>query len=248
MNKKRIAFWLLSVVLIFSIWAFVAYVMKTPFILPDPLTVIKITGNLLVSKSFWINFIISFLRIFCGFFISAILGILTGFVCGCYKSLEYFFEIPLTVLRTIPVIAFILFVVYWFNSNVVPVFVCVMMSFPIMTSAVISGFGSVDSKLLEMADNFKFSKKQTFRYLKLPAVVPFIKNGMIQTFGLCWKVTIAGEVLCLPKKGLGAALQFNQIHLETGTVMAITLLLVVFCFTFEKLFAFCVKKLWREGK
>ena len=235
MNKKRISAWIISILLILILWQLAAAVIKAPLILPSLKLVFKNCGKLLINKNFWVNFVITLIRIFTAFIISSVLGILIGFLCGSFEFFNYFFEFPLALLRTVPVIAFILFVIYWFSSNTVPVFVCVMMSFPVMVSSVTSGFKKGSKELLEMADNFNLTSMQIFKYIKLPQVIPFIKNGLVQTFGLCWKVTVAGEVLCIPKKGLGSLLQKSQIHLETAEILAITLIMVIFSFVLEML-------------
>ncbi len=39
---------------------------------------------------------------------------------------------------------------------------------------------------------------------------------------MTWKVVIAAEVLTVPRRGIGSGMQYAQINLETGEVMAWT--------------------------
>lgn len=235
MNKKRIVFRLLSVISIFLMWQLIAVLMKKSLILPSPVLVIRSLASMVKTSAFWTASAVTFFRVLASFIISTVTGILTGFFCGIKKEVKYFLEIPLTIIRVTPVIAFILFVIYWFSSGIIPVFVCVMMTFPVMVSSVISGFDSFDKKLLDMAVIFNFSKTDVFKYIKLPQIVPFIKNGIRQTFGLCWKVVVAGEVISLPHNAIGTMLQREQIHLETASVMALTIFIVAVSFLLEKI-------------
>ena len=67
-------------------------------------------------------------------------------------------------------------------------------------------------------------------------------NGMVSTFGLTWKVVAAGEVLSLPKYAAGTLLQRGQVHLETSSVIAVTIVLVTVSFIIERLFSLAVRK------
>lgn len=117
------------------------------------------------------------------------------------------------------------------------------MTLPVMINSVTSGFFKCDKKLLKMAKVYKLSKKQIFRYIKLPNVIPYFLNGALSVFGLCWKVVIAGEVISLPSKAVGTYLQQEHIHLETSSVIAATLFIVTVSFLLELLFSYFVKKI-----
>ncbi len=94
---------------------------------------------------------------------------------------------------------------------------------------------SETEKLLSMAKLYNFNKKQIYKYILLPGCRPAFLGGLESCFGLCWKVTVAGEVLSLPRNGCGSLLQKFQVHLETDSVMAITIILVLLSFLFQNL-------------
>lgn len=243
MKKNRIFLaYFLSVVSLFLIWIIIAGIINAPLILPGPFEVLKQMGFMLVNKTFWGSFAFTFLRIIISFVISVILGTGLGIVCGLWDFAKKFFEIPLSIVRATPVIAFILIALFWCKSGTVPVFVSVLMTLPIMVTSVVNGFSKPDAQLMAMAKVYNFTKKQVFKQIQLPSVIPFFFNGLINCFGLTWKVVVAGEVLSLPVKGIGTMLQRAQVHLETSTVIAVTIILVLFSFILEKLLTFCVKK------
>jgi NitT/TauT family transport system permease protein len=45
--------------------------------------------------------------------------------------------------------------------------------------------------------------------------------------GLCWKVVIAGEILTIPRSGIGGEMQLSQLSLESEAVFAWTVVVVV---------------------
>lgn len=222
--------------------------MHAPLILPSPADVFKTVFVLSGDRIFWSNIAATFIRCLLSFFISLVLGTVAGIICGVSVFMRNFLSVPLSVIRSTPVVSFILLALFWFDSSSVPVFVSVLMTLPVMVTSVISGFTERNSRLSAMACLYGFSRFQRFRWITMPAVLPFFLTGAVSCFGLTWKVVAAGEVLCLPKLGSGTLLQTAQVHLETGQVMAVTLVLVVLSFVLEKLFAFAVFHKFHKGE
>ena len=200
-------------------------------------------GSLVKTKAFWQAFAHTFLRVIISFAITVVIGTALGIAAGFSKFLRDFFELPLAVIRATPVVAFILIALFWFKSGTVPVFVSVLMTLPIMTTAVANGFSKADEKLMGMAKVFCLTRSQIFKYIQFPSLVPFLLNGMVSSFGLTWKVVAAGEVLSLPKYAAGTMLQKAQVHLETSTVIAVAIILVLVSFVIERLFMYAVKRI-----
>lgn len=247
-NEKKILAYLFSIFCLGAIWIIASKIISSELILPGPESVFFALVNLVKTKSFWNAFFYTFLRVIISFLITVIAGSFIGFLCGFSDFAKAFFEFPISVVRVTPVVAFILIALFWFKSGTVPVFVSVLMTLPIMCTAVMNGFEKTDKQLLAMAKVYNFSTKQIFKYIQLPAIIPFFLNGTVSTFGLTWKVVVAGEVLCLPKNAAGSMLQRSQIHLETSSVLAITIILILFSFLLEKLFSLLIQKKLRKDK
>ncbi len=242
-NKtKTIAAYILSVLVILAAWFFVSKLINAELILPSPFEVFSSMGSLVKTKVFWQAFAHTFLRVIISFAITVVLGTALGIAAGFSKFLRDFFELPLAVIRATPVVAFILIALFWFKSGTVPVFVSVLMTLPIMTTAVANGFSKADEKLMGMAKVFCLTRSQIFKYIQFPSLVPFLLNGMVSSFGLTWKVVAAGEVLSLPKYAAGTMLQKAQVHLETSTVIAVAIILVLVSFILEQVFMSLVKR------
>jgi NitT/TauT family transport system permease protein len=242
-NKtKTIAAYILSVLVILAAWVFVSKLINAELILPSPFEVFSSMGSLVKTKAFWQAFTHTFLRVIISFTITVVLGTALGITAGFSKFLRDFFELPLAVIRATPVVAFILIALFWFKSGTVPVFVSVLMTLPIMTTAVANGFSKADEKLMGMAKVFCLTRSQIFKYIQFPSLVPFLLNGMVSSFGLTWKVVAAGEVLSLPKYAAGTMLQKAQVHLETSTVIAVAIILVLVSFILEQVFMSLVKR------
>lgn len=245
-NQKPILTYIFSLAVIIIVWAATAKCMAAPLILPEPLFVLKTLFALICKKVFWQNFVSTFTRVIIAFLISIVIGSIIGLLCGISQFARNFFELPVAIIRATPVVAIILVAFFWFTSNTVPIFVTVLMTLPIIISSVTSGFINADEKLLQMSSVFCLSKIQIIRYIQLPSVIPYFVNAAVSCFGLSWKVVVAGEVLCLPKKAMGTMLEQAQVHLETAQVMAQTIVLVAVSFLLERLFSFLVKGVKNE--
>lgn len=238
--------YLISILVILLLWFVVSSAMNASLILPGPVQVFNTLVEICSKKIFWENFAVTFMRVIASFVITVLAGTLLGFLCGISGFVKDFMDIPMSIVRSTPVVAFILVAYFWFNSNTVPVFVAVLMALPIMVTAITTGFEKTDKKYLNLAASFEFSQKEIMKYIKIPQCKPYFLNACISCFGLCWKVVAAGEVLCLPKKAVGTLLEKSQLHLETSEVIAQTIVLVAVSFLVEKVFASILKKRARK--
>lgn len=246
LSIKKYSAFILSLLFILSIWGIFSKIIDSELILPSPKIVLTDCIIFIKQKIFWINFFYTCVRCFSAFIISIITGVLLGILCGKSEFFKYFMEIPVSILRTTPVIAIILISLYWLNSNSLPIFISILMNLPITITAVTKGFENIDQNQLNMAKIYYFTNIQKLIYIQLPAALNNLKSACISCFGLCWKVVVAGEVLCLPKKGLGTLMQFNQVHLETSCLIALTILLVLLSWIIEKILIKLAGLIWKK--
>ena len=232
---KKVLSITLSVVLIFAVWIITAAIIDAPLILPYPPEVLKAFCFFVTKKLFWISFGFTVLRVFAAFLISLSLGTALGLLCGSSDFIKNVLEVPLSLMRSTPVVAVILIVMLWFTSKTVPVVVGILMALPIITTAVTTGIKQSAEKLNSMIKAYRLSKQQVFIYIKLPQLKPHFLSSCESIFGLCWKVVAAGEVLSLPRFGLGTIMHTSQVHLETAQVIAVTFVLVAVSYLLQKL-------------
>ena len=102
------------------------------------------------------------------------------------------------VIRAVPVVSFILFVLLWTRRGLVPVVVSALMVLPVVWGNVGRGIRETDPKLLEQAGALRFSRLKTVRLVYLPSVRPYFLSAVVTSLGLAWKSGVAAEVLCRP--------------------------------------------------
>jgi ABC-type nitrate/sulfonate/bicarbonate transport system ATPase subunit/ABC-type nitrate/sulfonate/bicarbonate transport system permease component len=222
-----------SLCVLYCAWKVLAAVIHSPLILPQPDVVLLSLIQICKTAHFWEAVFATLQRVCAAFFITLLCGSVLGFLGGASPYFAVCMRFPLSVIRSTPVVSFILLALFWFDSTTVPVFVAFLMALPVMITAVMSGYACVDNNLLIMAKIYRLATVQRLRYIIIQSIIPFFNDGVLSTFGMCWKVVVAGEVLSIPRKGIGTQLQIAQIHLETQDVFAITLMVVVFSFVIE---------------
>ena len=207
---------------LFLFWKLLSLRIGSPILLPPPEEAFRQLGRLLRTEDFWRALGATTLRSLYGFTVSFLLGVLTGTLAGLVPPFRAFFRPALTVLRTIPVLALILLAMLWFVTDLVPVFVCFLMVYPLIFANVLEGILRVDVKLLEMSRIYGLGFFPRLFHILLPSLVPYLAAAANAGLGMAWKVTIAAEVLAQPARAVGTGIQWAQLNLETGEVLAWT--------------------------
>lgn len=244
----RSATYLVSATVLLVVWHFAARVVSSPLILPSPVETMDVLFRDIASASFWRHIGATSARSIVAFLVSILCGVLLGVLSGVSDVFRRLLEFPLAIVRATPVVSFILLALFWFGSSIVPVFVSVLMSLPVVVSSVDAGIRGADFRLLAMARSYGLSRMRVIRHVYLPSCVPSFLSGCRSAFGLSWKVVAAGEVLSLPRHAAGTLLHGAKVHLETAEVFAVTLVLVAICFTLEHMFHFVVRCVLDSGR
>lgn len=213
---------IVSALVLLLVWYAAAKFINLPIILPTPVEAVKILISYIRTEAFWQAVGATSIRALRSFLITLTVGTVAGLAAGWLPWVRAALSPLITVVRTIPVMSVILLAFIWFSSGTVPVFAAFLMSFPILFENVFTGVVQTDKKLLEMGQIYRLSTSQQLYHITIPSLLPYLIAGARGTIGMTWKVVIAAEVLTVPRKGIGSGMQFSQINLETGEVMAWT--------------------------
>ena len=248
---KKFFIGLLSTCMLIALWAITARIAAIPFILPSPESVFLDCVRLFGEGSFRSMLLATCTRGLVAFFVSLTLSLFLGFACGNSPVIAAAMNPWMSVIKSTPVVAFILIALLWFGSSIVPAFVAILMTLPVMTEAIAQGVRSSDPKLLEMAQVYRFGKFDKLVHVQIPSAMPFFFAGAGSSLGLTWKVVVAGEILSAPRAGIGSAMQTAKVHLETSRVFSLTIMAIFLSVCTELLFNAFVRlskrRLGQEG-
>ena len=141
----------------------------------------------------------------------------------------------LAVVRATPVASFIILALVWLSSSNVPILAGMLMVTPVVYANLREGIASTDRQLLEMARLFGWSRWKILRRITIPSVLPTFVAACEACVGLCFKATIAAEVIGVPKNAVGSQLYNAKIYLETDALLAWTLVVILLSMALERL-------------
>lgn len=228
---------LLSVGIILGTWQLLAMAINSSLILPLPREALEVLIQDMGKPLFWQHVGATACRSLAAFGISVVVGALLGVAAGASEGIHNLLDFPLAMMRATPVVSFILLALFWFGSSLVPIFVAIVMSLPVMISAVEAGIKNTNKDLIACCRVYGFSTGKMLCHLYFPSCKPYFFSGSLAAFGLSWKVVAAAEVISLPHRSAGTLLQSAKVHLETAQVFAITLMLVILSFVLESIFS-----------
>jgi NitT/TauT family transport system permease protein len=145
-------------------------------------------------------------RVYGGFLLAAALGIPLGLLIGKLALLRALLDPTLSLLRPIPVTAWLpLSMVFFGLGPRSAVFLVFLGAFyPILLNTIF-GVRSVDGKLFEAAAMLGCDGSRMFRQVVLPAALPSIFNGLRLGHGFAWILIVVGEMTGVPT-GLGSVI------------------------------------------
>jgi NitT/TauT family transport system permease protein len=158
-------------------------------------------------------------RVYGGFFLAAAIGIPLGLMIGRIKVLRNLLDPTISVLRPIPVTAWLPLSMIFFglgpNAAIFLVFLGAF--YPILLNTTF-GVRSVDVRLFEAAAMLGCSGSAMFRQVVFPASLPAIINGLRIAHGFAWILIVVGEMTGVPT-GLGAVIMDGRTLSRTDLVI-----------------------------
>lgn len=233
-----LAFWL-------GVWQLAAQSIGQALLLPGPVPVLRQLLELSGTGLFWQSALYSLLRVLSGFLAGAAAGGLLAALTAACPWADLLFSPAVRVIRAIPVVSFILLLMLWLTTGLVPGVCAALMVMPVVWGNVRKGIGETDPLLLEAAKAYRFTPAKTVRLVYLPSVLPYFASSCVTGFGLAWKAGVAAEVLSHPKLAIGLEMQKSKLYLETPALFAWTVVVVALSFLLEHLMTALFKGLER---
>lgn len=224
------------------IWFAASRAVGSELLLPSLAATLARLWELARQGDFWLAVLQSLLRIVAGCALGIAAGSVLGVLTAVSRVLYELFMPLLTVVRSTPVASFIILALVWIKRDNVAIFIAFLMVLPILWGNVSRGIAECDRDLLEMAHVFRFSKKDMLRKVYLPSVRTYFFAGCSTALGLSWKAGVAAEVLSLPRHALGSELYYSKIYLETPTLFAVTLVVILLSVVLEFILRLILKK------
>lgn len=217
--------------------------------LPSPFAVFSCWAKLIFTFGYWKATFATIGRIFAGFAIGAIVGILSGIFTATLGIADTLLSPILRIIRVVPVVSFVILAFLFINVDALPIFISFLMVVPLVWQTVHDGLKSADVSLEEMGKVFGLNSFAILFRIKLPELTAEIISVVVSGLGFAWKSGIAAEVICTPMISLGKSIYRAKGNLDFSEVYAVTLTVVVLSLLFETaLKSLCRRYLDRKGR
>ena len=234
-SPKRLLRGLLIALFWLGIWQAASMLVGKPVLFASPLDTLRALAELLPTPDYWQSVLGSLGRIGLGFTLAFSLGLLFGILAFRLPLVEALLSPLMTLMKSVPVASFIILILVWFGSGPLAVIVALLIVFPLIYFATLSGLKSTDRELLEMARVFRVSGPRTAWRVYRPALMPYLTGACASALGMSWKAGVAAEVIGTPLHSIGEQMYLSKVYMATGELFAWTLTVILLSTLFEKL-------------
>jgi NitT/TauT family transport system permease protein len=232
-NSLSAIMWpVISFILLMVLWQIAIAVFRIPeFILPPPSAFF---ARLYESRSLiWDQALVTGNEVLLGFLSAAAVSIPLALLIVSVRALERGLYPLIVFLQLVPKIAIAPLFIVWFGFTLFPkiLLTFLLCFFPILVDSM-TGFKAIDPRLLYITRSMGASKWQTFRYIRLPAAMPFIFSGLKVSIVLAPTAAIVAEFVGA-NQGLGYLLLRGTSYMDTSLIFASLVALAVMGLVFN---------------
>ncbi|MBR4404345.1 MAG: ABC transporter permease subunit [Clostridiales bacterium] len=245
MKAKQYIRTTLIVLIWLVIWQVLSLVVNNAILLSGPVDTFKALIALGTEPSFYLSVGFTTGKILMGFLIGMLTGSVLSILSYKIKIVKDFLSPFVSVIKSIPIVSFIIIALIWAGSSYVTVIVSAIISFPIFYKNLLEGLLVTDPKMLELAQVYQMKPAKKLKYIYFPTISSHVRSAVSLAIGMAFRGGITAEVVGQPLRSIGNGLYLSKINLATPELLAWTLVAVISAFIIEKLISYLVKKVFK---
>ena len=210
--SNKFVLFALGIIFVIALWFVLSLCFDTNGgIFPSPIETFKEFGVLLADPYSYKCLGYTFVRMLIGFSVSFIIALILGIFAGNHDWLYQFLKPLMTVIKSVPTVAVVFLFVVMVTPRNAPIFVVIIICFPILYEAVAGGIKKVDIELVQASQVDGANYFARVLFIKLPLSIPYIVVGVVSSFSLSFKIEIMAEVITgYTRNGLGSVIHYTQ--------------------------------------
>ncbi|WP_323815389.1 ABC transporter permease [Cellvibrio sp. NN19] len=214
-------------------------------ILPAPAVVWGSFLELIATGELQDNLSVSLFRLFVGFGIGAISGLLIGVLLAISPSVRAYLGLTFEVLRHIPTLVLIpmLILLLGIGETFKIVILVKAVFFPVAQAAT-EAVRNIPRGFIEVGRVYQLKPWDLYRTILLPATVPPVLTGMRIALGRAWLILVAVELLAADA-GIGQMMEFARQMLRLDIVLVGVVLTGLIGFSLDKSLRLIEQRLMR---
>lgn len=233
-NRKKQIITFISVIILLFIWQILSMCISQPELFPSVPALFNAFYQLLLTGNFYLSVGATLLRGLAGMTISLLTATFFSVLFARFHLLYELFRPLLTIMRSVPVISFILLALIFLHSESIPLLIGFLTMFPLLTENLTKGISNRDNGLYVMAKQFRLSRFNRFGQVFYPQLKPFLYSGLASAAGFGWRAIIMGEVLSQCHFGIGSEMKRAQTFIAVPELLAWTLMAIIIGYLTDK--------------
>ena len=214
------------VVLIFVVWEFGARFVPS-YIFPGLSETLAKGRELLWQPATYFTVLTTLERIFIGFLLSSVFGIVLGVALALSRWVRIAFLPIVKIAMGVPSLTWVLFGILWFRSMEMRVwFFMFILVFPITAMNSYDGVRAIPQDLYQMVKSFRPSFLRLLKLLIVPSAMPFIFSGLRVSLSFAGRIAVFAEALSA-SSGIGASMFMSNQMFDTAGLLIWTIILVL---------------------
>ena len=187
----------------------------------------------------------TFIRIIFGFLVGTVAGIGLGLVVKASREVSSFSSWQLQLIRIVPQMALIPLFIAWFGGSELGFVMFIGYGvFSALFVNTINAVNNVPPVYQKFALTLGASKARLYRDVIIPGIIPELLGGLKVIVGQAWALSLAAEFLA-SQNGLGRIIILARQRLDTGQIIIILLLYMLYAILFLKFLNWMGKSITR---
>lgn len=232
---KRIVLTCLSILLIPVAWQLLSWQMAQPQLIPSFPDLVRALLRLVYTPGFLVSIGTTCLRACVGLLLSLAAASITAFLLNRSEGIRFLFMPWLSLLRSVPVISFILLALIFLNPEMIPLLIAFLTMYPLLTENLLKGLMNRRDSWKMLARQFHLNAWNCLFQINYPQLKPYLFSGLASAVGFGWRAIIMGEVLSQCVDGIGKRMKEAQVFIDVPELIAWTLVAIVLSWLTDKL-------------
>ncbi|MBO9534315.1 MAG: ABC transporter permease [Solirubrobacteraceae bacterium] len=218
--SRRIGWRWVSPAVLLALWQ----VLSATGVLPEqtlaaPTDILSAAVDLTKTGELPTALLISLQRAALGLLLGTVVAIVAGVIAGVSRVGDVVVDPPMQMLRTVPLFGLVPLFILWFGIGETPKVLLVALGVVVpLYLNLVAALRGVDRELLEVADSLRLSRRERWRHVVIPAVLPEALVGFRQSLGIAWLALIVAEQIAA-SEGLGYMINNARDFLQTDVII-----------------------------
>lgn len=217
-----------------AVWFAVAAFVGNDLLLAGPMDAFAALLRSLGEPSFWTATANTTARILAAGTLSSLAGIAIGALAHRFRLVKEAMFAPLQVMKSAPVACVIVIVLVAWGSAGALVTIVAFVAFPPFYVGMMQALEARPRQAETVLRLAGVSKVRVFVACIWPSALPFSVAASKTAVALSWRAGITAELLCLPMDSLGSAVYASKLTLDSGNLLALTIVVMVLSWACEK--------------